>query len=53
MFKTKSFVKMALVPILSALLLAGCGGDKASTDSSKDVLAQIKEDKKNCIWRKT
>jgi aspartate/glutamate/glutamine transport system substrate-binding protein len=46
MFKTKSFVKMALVPILSALLLAGCGGDKASTDSSKDVLAQIKEDKK-------
>jgi aspartate/glutamate/glutamine transport system substrate-binding protein len=45
MFKTKNFVKMALVTILAALFLAGCGGDKASNDS-KDVLAQIKEDKK-------
>jgi aspartate/glutamate/glutamine transport system substrate-binding protein len=46
MFKTKKYVKMALVTILAALLLAGCGGDKASNESSKDVLAQIKEDKK-------
>ncbi|MDR7078585.1 putative glutamine transport system substrate-binding protein [Neobacillus niacini] len=46
MFKTKNFVKMALVTILAALFLAGCGGDKASNESSKDVLAQIKEDKK-------
>jgi aspartate/glutamate/glutamine transport system substrate-binding protein len=46
MFKTKKIVKMALVPILAALFLAGCGGDKTSTESSKDVLAQIKEDKK-------
>lgn len=46
MFKTKNFVKMALVSAMAAIFLAGCGGDKASTDSSKDVLAQIKEDKK-------
>lgn len=46
MFKTKKFVKMALVSAMAAIVLAGCGGDKASTDSSKDVLAQIKEDKK-------
>jgi aspartate/glutamate/glutamine transport system substrate-binding protein len=46
MFKTKNFLKMALVTILAALFLAGCGGDKASNETSKDVLAQIKEDKK-------
>jgi aspartate/glutamate/glutamine transport system substrate-binding protein len=46
MFKTKNLVKMALVSAMAAIFLAGCGGDKASTDSSKDVLAQIKEDKK-------
>lgn len=46
MFKTKNFVKMALVSAMAAIFLAGCGGDKTSTDSSKDVLAQIKEDKK-------
>lgn len=46
MFKTKKFVKMALVSAMAAIFLAGCGGDKTSTDSSKDVLAQIKEDKK-------
>jgi len=46
MFKTKKFIKMALVSAMAAIFLAGCGGDKTSTDSSKDVLAQIKEDKK-------
>lgn len=46
MFKTKKYVKMALVTILAALFLAGCGGNKTSNESSKDVLAQIKEDKK-------
>ncbi|WHZ03710.1 transporter substrate-binding domain-containing protein [Neobacillus sp. YX16] len=46
MFKTKKYVKMVLVTILAALFLAGCGGDKTSNESSKDVLAQIKEDKK-------
>ena len=46
MFKTKKFVKMALVSAMAAIFLAGCGGDKASNESSKDVLAQIKEDKK-------
>ncbi len=46
MFKTKKFVKMALVSAMAAIFLAGCGGDKTSTDSSKDVLAQINEDKK-------
>ncbi len=46
MLKTKNLVKMAVVSAMAAIFLAGCGGDKASTDSSKDVLAQIKEDKK-------
>jgi aspartate/glutamate/glutamine transport system substrate-binding protein len=46
MFKTKNLIKMALVSAMAAIFLAGCGGDKSSTDSSKDVLAQIKEDKK-------
>ncbi|WP_066255996.1 transporter substrate-binding domain-containing protein [Neobacillus drentensis] len=46
MFKRKNFVKMALVTTMAALFLAGCGGDKASKEGSKDVLAQIKEDKK-------
>ena len=45
MFQTKKFFKMALVSTMAALLLAGCGGDNDSK-SSKDVLAQIKEDKK-------
>lgn len=46
MFKTKNFAKMAIVSAMAALILAGCGGDKTSNESSKDVLAQIKEDKK-------
>ncbi|MDN3015497.1 transporter substrate-binding domain-containing protein [Paenibacillus sp. BSR1-1] len=46
MFKTKHIVKLVLVTIVAALFLAGCGKDKASTGSSKDVLAKIKEDKK-------
>lgn len=46
MFKTKNIVKMALVTLVAALFLGGCGKDKASTDGSKDVLARIKEDKK-------
>ncbi len=46
MFKTKKFLKMAVVSAMAAIFLAGCGGDKTSTDSGKDVLAQINEDKK-------
>jgi aspartate/glutamate/glutamine transport system substrate-binding protein len=46
MFKTKNLVKMALVTTMAAVFLAGCGGDKASKESSKDVLAQIKEENK-------
>jgi putative glutamine transport system substrate-binding protein len=45
MFQTKKIVKMALLSTMAAIFLAGCGGDKDSK-SSKDVLAQIKEDKK-------
>jgi aspartate/glutamate/glutamine transport system substrate-binding protein len=43
MFKSKKLFKLALASSLAALLLAGCGKDDAS---SKDVLGQIKEDKK-------
>ncbi|GGI16279.1 transporter substrate-binding domain-containing protein [Gottfriedia solisilvae] len=46
MFKTKNFMKIALVSIMAASFLAGCGGDKDSKGSSKDVFSQIKEDKK-------
>ena len=46
MFKAKNFVKMALLTTMAALFLAGCSGDKDSKGSSKDVLAQIKEEKK-------
>ncbi|MGG1679418.1 transporter substrate-binding domain-containing protein [Neobacillus sp. NRS-1170] len=46
MFKTKHFVKLVLVTIVAALFLAGCGKDKTTSGSSKDVLAKIKEDKK-------
>ena len=46
MFKTKNFLKMVVVSTMAAFLLAGCGGDKDSKGSSKDVLAKIKEDKK-------
>ncbi|MCL6573032.1 MAG: transporter substrate-binding domain-containing protein [Bacillus sp. (in: Bacteria)] len=45
MFQTKKIVKIALLSTMVALFLAGCGGDNDSK-SSKDVLAQIKEDKK-------
>lgn len=46
MIKKRNFVKAALVTAMAALMLAGCGTDKASTEKSKDALAQIKEDKK-------
>ncbi|OIK10056.1 amino acid ABC transporter substrate-binding protein [Bacillus sp. MUM 116] len=46
MFKTKNLLKMVVVSTMAALLLAGCGGDKDSKGSSKDVLTKIKEDKK-------
>jgi putative glutamine transport system substrate-binding protein len=46
MLKTKKFLKMAFVSTMAAALLVGCGGDNDSKGESKDVLAQIKEDKK-------
>jgi aspartate/glutamate/glutamine transport system substrate-binding protein len=46
MFKTKNFMKITLVSIMTASFLAGCSGDKDSKGSSKDVFSQIKEDKK-------
>ncbi|MBM7693037.1 putative glutamine transport system substrate-binding protein [Peribacillus deserti] len=45
MFKNKKTFKMAIVSSMAALMLAACGGGD-SKESSKDVLAQIKDEKK-------
>ncbi|WP_409296607.1 transporter substrate-binding domain-containing protein [Peribacillus sp. SCS-26] len=45
MFRNKKVFKMALVSTMAALMLSACGGGD-SKEGSKDVLAQIKEDKK-------
>ncbi|PLT28539.1 transporter substrate-binding domain-containing protein [Peribacillus deserti] len=44
MFKNKKLFKMALVTSMAALMLAACGGGEK--EDSKDVLAQIKDQKK-------
>ncbi|MFD0049931.1 transporter substrate-binding domain-containing protein [Actinomycetes bacterium NPDC127524] len=44
MINPKKIFKLALISMMAALILAGCGGEKTSGDGKgKDVLAQIKD----------
>ncbi|SFC70202.1 amino acid ABC transporter substrate-binding protein, PAAT family [Bacillus sp. OV322] len=44
MMNPKKIFKLALISMMAALILAGCGGEKTSGDGKgKDVLAQIKD----------
>jgi putative glutamine transport system substrate-binding protein len=46
MLKTKKFLKLAFVSVVASAILVGCGGKDDAQGDGKDVLAQIKEDKK-------